>query len=148
MNNTKLMLVSFVICSFVVDLERKERDDNIEVGWITTKYVLADALTKGKVPRTALLQALWTGTWTIHHKDSLKVFPTVRPAKQSRFYYPTEAMTIRKTVSIAFGSSRAPPPGSSHQTRKHPCAMRWLSTKFARPRNLWPYFEPNSHSSF
>ena len=45
--------------------------------WIDTRDMLADALTKGKVSRTALLSALKAGAWSLSYEA--KRFPLARP---------------------------------------------------------------------
>ena len=45
--------------------------------------MLADALTKGKVPRDALLHALWFGEWSAKHVDKMQHFPLARPKMSS-----------------------------------------------------------------
>ena len=51
--------------------------------WIDTRDMLADALTKGKVPRDALLHALWFGEWSAKHVDKMQHFPLARPKMSS-----------------------------------------------------------------
>ena len=48
--------------------------------------MLADALTKGKVARDALLYSLWHAEWSIQQKVKVQHFPTVRPNRH--LYFP------------------------------------------------------------
>ena len=55
--------------------------------WIDTRDMLADALTKGKIARTALIEALATARWTIVHDEKVKHFPVVRPKRMQQLLY-------------------------------------------------------------
>ena len=82
--------------------------------WIDTRDMLADALTKGKVPREALLYALWHGTWAIKHQEKVQSFPLSRPSRA--MYFPAaerrEHYEMPRIRAIARRSVPAPAPES------------------------------------
>ena len=47
--------------------------------WIDTRDMLADALTKGKVGREAILLALRTARWKLEYGEKVQYFPRTRP---------------------------------------------------------------------
>ena len=47
--------------------------------WIDTRDMLADALTKGKVGREAILLALRTARWKLEYGEKVQCFPRTRP---------------------------------------------------------------------
>ena len=85
-----------------------------QLTWIDTRDMLADALTKGKVPREALLHALWHGTWAIEYKEKVQNFPLSRPNRH--LYFPAaerrEHYEMPRIRAIARRVAPAPEPKS------------------------------------